>query len=940
MALNSGTRVGPYEILAAIGAGGMGEVYRARDTRLERTVAIKILPNRLADRVELRERFEREARTIASLNHPHICTLHDIGQQDGTDYLVMECLEGETLAQRLTKGPLPLEQTLQYAMQIADALDKAHRKGVTHRDLKPGNIMLTRSGAKLLDFGLAKLRQEASPATGVSQLPTVSQPITAQGTIVGTLQYMAPEQLEGKEADARADIFGFGAVVYEMATGKKAFEGNSQASVIAKILEVDPPPISSLQPMTPPALDRAVKKCLAKEPEKRWQDASDLCDELKWIAETRSLAASSASTSGTVRFLSKLSLLFLGVGALLIAAVAGVAVWILKPAPAPPPRPVQRFEIAQPEQNSALAQSFERSLVSVSPDGRLLVFYGAGTKGTGDSGKQLWLRRTDSLEARPLEGTEGADGSPFWSPDSRFIVFGAQGGKLKKLDISTGLVQELCESGGQSLGGFWTPDGKIVFSTIMSGAPDLREVSASGGAASPFPAVERPSGAGDGILSPVLLPDGRHFVYLSGNGSNLRIDLGSLDAVPAQRAAPKVLTQASFLNVGPPAIAFAPSPNNPNLGYLLFTRVEEGSGSGTLLAQPFDLRKLQLTGEPIPVAEGVSFGDFSASLSGVLVYGSSGAPLENGQLTLFDRQGKTAGTVGEPGEYAYVAFSPDGKRVVAERARPDATGANLWMMDLARGIGTRFTFDSGIDYSPVWSPDGNRVAFASFRSGRYGIYQKLSNGGGEDELLMKSDHQTPPLSWSGDGRFLLFDDGPLGTPNASVLPIDKNGGAGKPFHLVQNGVGTDAEFSPGPQGRPLWVAYASNESGRYEIYVRPFDASSPNGVPLGGGKWQVSTEGGVSPRWNGDGKELFYVAPDGTVMSVEVGGSNGVFRSGIPKPLFKPKGLAVVPEPYLVLWDASSDGERFIFSVSQSANAAAPPSHFTVVLNWTSLLTK
>src|ERR1700726_2577620 len=423
MPILSGKRLGPYEILAAIGAGGMGEVYRAKDTRLDRTVAIKVLPRHLVDSSEMKERFEREARTIASLNHPHICTLYDVGHQDGTDFLVMEYLEGETLAQRLIKGPLPLDQVLQYAIEIADALDKAHRKGVTHRDLKPGNIMLTKSGTKLLDFGLAKLKQEVAPANvQLSQLPTANEPLTAQGTIVGTLQYISPEQLEGKEVDARTDIFAFGEVVYEMATGKRTFEGKSQASLIAKILETDPPPISSLQPMTPPALDRVVKRCLAKEPEKRWQTASDLCEELKWIAEESTTRAAFAAVPATSRRKNWLKTALWSAAALGTSFLVGFTVWSLKPAA---PKPVTRFAMYLPQRLSLLD-----SAIAISPDGTRMVY----AAGTSNLSTQLYIRQMDGLEARPIPGTAGG-GNPFFSPDGQWIGF-ATFGELMKVSLS------------------------------------------------------------------------------------------------------------------------------------------------------------------------------------------------------------------------------------------------------------------------------------------------------------------------------------------------------------------------------------------------------------------------------------------------------------------------------------------------------------------------
>jgi len=430
MAISSGRRLGPYEILSAVGAGGMGEVYRARDTRLDRIVAIKVLPPHLADKPELRERFEREARTIASLNHPHICVLHDIGHQEGTDFLVLEYLEGETLAERLKKGPLPLEQVLQYAIEIADALDKAHRKGITHRDLKPGNIMLTKSGAKLLDFGLAKLRQETTPTPNISlsKLPTANEPATAVGTILGTLQYMAPEQLEGKEADARTDIFAFGVVVYEMATGKKAFEGNSQASLIAKILESDPPAISSLQPMTPPSLDRIVKRCIAKDPDERWQSARDICEQLRWISRAGPQSDASVSARITSRSWRK-TLAWVAAG-LIVCVTIGLTVWNLKPTSSQAPRPVTRFSLTLPASQHLV--SSDSPTIAISPDGSRVAYVAS----QGGNSEQMYIRSMDASEAKPVPGTEGAT-SPFFSPDGQWLGF-FTGSEVKKVSVTGG----------------------------------------------------------------------------------------------------------------------------------------------------------------------------------------------------------------------------------------------------------------------------------------------------------------------------------------------------------------------------------------------------------------------------------------------------------------------------------------------------------------------
>ena len=895
--LTPGAKLGPHEILSLIGAGGMGEVYRARDTRLERIVAIKVLPAHLADNPELRERFEREAKTIASLNHPHICTLHDIGRQDGVDFLVMEYLEGETLAMRLLKGPLPLDQVLRYAIEISDALDKAHRKGVTHRDVKPGNIMLTKNGSKLLDFGLAKLKQEATPAnTPFSQLPTLAHNPTVQGTLLGTMQYMSPEQVEGKndELDGRTDIFAFGAVVYEMATGKKAFEGKSTASLISSILKDEPPPISSLQPMTPPQLDRLVKTCLAKEPEERWQAASDLCRELKWVAEGGSEAGIPAPVVARRKNRERLARAVAAI-AIVIAVVALSVVAYFRRAPAEPQ--AVRFSIGPPEKTTF---SISASFLTVSPDGTKLAFEAVDSSGKS----QLWVRPLDSEAPQPLAGTDNAT-LPFWSADSRFLAFYADG-KLKKIAIAGGPAQTLAEAATGFGNGSWNPEGVVLFTPAGSGG-GIHRVSAAGGATTAITTLNT-SRQETGHLWPHFLPDGNHFLYLaqSSNPENNAIWVGSLD----EKDSKLLLAANSFVQYAPP-------------GYLLFARER------TLLAQPFDADALELTGEALPIAEEVqqNMGNgraaFAVSQNGVLAYRSRG--IVNTQLTWFDRTGKSLGQLGPPGSNDDPELSPDGKRLAVERQ--DAQGAwDIWLADLVRGTSTRFTFDPASDYLPLWSPDGSQLAFSSNRMGRiFNLYQKPSSGAGNEELLLQSEVNKYVMDGSSDGRFLIYSNqDPKTRHDLWVLPLS---GDRKPFLFLQTQFEEyHARFSP--DGR--WTAYISNESGKYEVYVQSF--------PKPSGKWQVSTNGGIQPRWRRDGKELFYLGLDGKLMAVAVK-SDATLEIGAPTALFEARTLygTAVNISARQEYDVTGDGQRFLLNVDLSDDASNP---ITVVLNWTAGLQK
>ena len=878
MSVNSGTRFGPYEIVSSAGAGGMGEVYRARDTRLDRTVAIKILADHLADRADLRERFDREARTIAGLNHPHICTLYDIGHQNGTDYLVMEYLEGETLAQRLKKGPLPLDQVLRYAIEIADALDKAHRKGVTHRDLKPGNIMLTKTGAKLLDFGLAKLRQEAAPATPFSELPTVNNAITAEGTMLGTLQYMAPEQVEGKEVDARTDIFAFGVMVYEMATGKKAFEGKSQASLMAKILETDPPPLISLTPMTPPALDHVVRRCLAKDPDERWQSAKDICEQLRWISHSGTHAGSTVSALPEQK--SRKHLMWVAAAIVIAVAVIAVAALYLRRTPPPAEKQAIRFSVRPPEKGS-FSGGLQSSL-SVSPDGSKLVF----AADVGSTRSQLWIRSLDSPTAQALPGTENA-ANPFWSPDSRFVAF-STGGKLKKIAISGGPVETLAEV--SSTIGTWSREGLLLF---LGDDGRIDSVSESGGNVTPVTTLDA-SRSEITHFWPQFLPDGKHFLYFaeSSRPENNAIFVASL----ASKEKKLLLNVASNPAYAPP-------------GYLLFHR------EGTLMAQPFDADRLRLTGEAVPIVEGVEFNpfgseaSFSVSENGILAYRAGGGtvPLN---LVWVNRNGAEQLLAAPPHNYTFPRISPDGKRVAAGIEEGEG---QIWLYDISRDALSRLTFDGPMNVDPIWTPDGKRITFKG-KANRL-FWQPADGGGSAEELTTgKLGRNNVPSSWSPDGQeFAYLQDGVA--RNIWILPLKD-----RTPHVFVASPAFESAPAFSPDGR--WITYSSNESGRSEVYVRPY--------PGPGGKWQISTEGGTEPMWNPKGRELFY--RDGQKMMAVDYTAQPTFSAGKPRILFQGP---FTPTPRSASdYDVSPDGQRFLMLKA----AEQAPGEISVVLNWTAEL--
>jgi len=884
MVLAEGSRLGPYDILMPLGAGGMGEVYKARDSRLDRTVAIKILPEALTADRQFRERLDREARMISQLDHPHICALHDVGEQDGTAYLVMPYLEGETLADRLTKGALPLDQALQYAIQIADALASTHKAGIVHRDLKPGNIMLTKSGAKLLDFGLAKTSAPALSSANLSKLPT-TPPMTQQGTILGTLQYMAPEQLEGKDADARTDIFAFGTLVYEMVTGKKAFDGQNQASVIAAILTSEPAWPSSLQPLTPPSLDHLIKRCLAKEPDDRWQSARDVMLELRSLRDI--LQRSATSIAPRTRW-SPRELLGWAVAAGLLVAL--VAVLKVRSAGNPSETLVARLSVLPPE-HTTFQGGYAAPYLAMSPDARRLAFVPTPIGGR----TLIWIRTIDSLVARPLAGTDGAS-FPFWSPDSRLIAFFADG-KLKTIDSAGGAAHVICNA-PDGRGGAWGRDGLIVFAPQLSGP--LYRVAASGGQSIAVTALDTSRQEASHRL-PSFLPDGRHFLFMaqSGKPENNVVYIGSVDS-----------TETHSLNIHASKAVYATP------GYLLFAREQ------SITAQPFDPSRLQLSGEAVSLGEPVAlrsgvYGDatFSVADNGTLVSWSGGEEMT--QLTWFDRGGESLGTIGKAGDHLALALSPDDKKVAVELIDPAIQTGDIWVIDLTSRIRSRLTFDPAWDFGPFWSPDGTRVVFGSIRGGLQSLYQTVATGGGTDEVVLKSPDALGATDWSSaDGQPIVYQN--MSKYNVGVMPLT---GDRKPRLLLST------EFLEGdgrlsPNGR--WLAYTSNESGSWDVYVQPFPSLDR--------KWRISPDGGSRPTWRRDGKELFYVAPDQKLMAVPVTADSSLaFAAGTPTPLFQVKMIPLPPTQPRLQYAATANGNRFLVN---TVVEPASPSPITVVLNW------
>ncbi len=884
MTLTAGARLGPYEIVSPLGAGGMGEVYRANDTRLDRQVAVKVLPEHLSASEELRSRFEREAKAISSLSHPNICTLYDVGREGDVDFLVMELLDGESLADRLAKGPLPIDQVLRLGIQIADALEKAHNSGIVHRDLKPGNIFVTERGVKLLDFGLAKLHAAAAPtsqtALGRLQTEQLSVSLTGEGMILGTFQYMAPEQLEGKEADQRTDLFALGCVLYEMATGRKAFAGSSQASLIGSIMHSTPAPVSSTAPMAPPALDRVIATCLAKDPKERWHTAHDVRLQLAWIAEGGSQVGVPAPVAHHRKNREKLAW---GLAALLALATAAVTVGYLRRAPAPPR--VVRFEIAQPAALTAMGSP------KVSPDGHQIAFVGTDTQGKN----QIWLRALEGLEARPLAGTDGVTTAvrPFWSPDSHFLAY-FNDGKLMKIPVDGGPPQKICDTTITGGDGTWSQHGVILF----DGGPNdpIQRVDAAGG----VPRVEQAGAKGEHayqVAWPQFLPDGKHFLMITFGGAEADngVQLAELDKKELER----VVGGLSRVEFAPPAS-------------ILFVREK------TLVAQRFDTSNGRILGEPVPVAEGlgvssVGLADFSASRNGVLVYRAGQA--DESRLTWTDLTGRPPAGAEDPGTGFSPALSPDGRWLAVNR--DEGKNTDIWLRDLKRGVSSRFTTDPKPEYAPMFTPDGQSLLFTRDEgSAGWSIVMRSLDAPKESVLIPPAPRQLV-TSISPDGRHLLYVKQKV-TDGVSEFDIHVTdlaaGGAGKPYVVTPF---NDMRGMFSPDGR--WVAFQSNESGRPEVYVQAF--------PEPGRKWQVSTQGGVEPFWTPKGDKLYYYGADRRLWRVDVR-TSPAFDAGIPEPLFPLPLSTIAARNHYV---ATPDGQRLLTLATSGAGTATP---MTVVLDW------
>jgi len=868
MTISAGTRLGSYEIVSRLGAGGMGEVFRARDTRLDRGVAIKVLPEGFASNTQLKLRFEREAKSISQLNHPHICTLYDVGSHEGIEYLVMELIEGETLADRITRGPLPLPEVLKLGSQIADALHAAHRSGIVHRDLKPGNVMLTRSGAKLLDFGLAK---PIITAAFGNDAPTEHKPMTAEGTIIGTFQYMAPEQLEGVEADARTDIFALGTVLYEMATGKRAFEGKTRTSLIAAIVDRTPTPISQILPLAPVALEHIVSRCLEKDPDARWQSAHDVGEELKWISSAGSLGDATAATSPRNRRRERVAWL---AAALLLFGLVAALVQLSRGTTGSP-----AYSFTIPSTTSGYVWG---DLAEISPDGSTFVFT---ARKDSSAPRLVWLRPADDFTARPLEGTEGADGAS-WSSDSRTILFNAAG-KLKRIRVD-GSAAEVVSDRPSVSGHTMNGTGTVLFGAREEG---IYRVS-KGGSPERITTLNRTRHElSHG--SPHFLPDDEHFLFLAfarDAKQQLRRSYLYAGALGSK--------DVKFLGEIPSQVVYTDS------GHLLFVR------DGSLVAAPFDARKLAFIGEPMKVVDRVAYfkpaavGQFTASRNGVLAFM---APVAASSLVWLDGAGKQLGDpLRTKTRYGRMRISGNGSRAAIAIYDPAIGTSDIWSLGLTRKTATRLTIDEGWEDDPVFTPDGTKMFYATDRVGIPDIFVKRLDSAEEDRAVVVDEGEQMPFDVSPDGRYLIYEsDRYDGTrANIWILRID---GSEKPRPFVHT---PSDEVAPRISLDGKWLAYVSNESGKYQVYVKPF--------PGPGEARQISTDGGGGPRWSPDSRLLYFREAD------------TIFVADLQSPDAEPRIVFKLDQD-LGGFEVAPDGKKFLAVVTDKRDADQPTQ---VMVNW------